>query len=147
MHSDRTAAPIRRVTGLGAPLSVELRLPQTDVPLLRSEVLRHLERHEQRRPSIATDRGADLERWEAEHRTWQEMLHGLDGGEPVIELLWPTAYTAPVLRGAINAARREVEAASPDAPTPQALAALESARAILDAFLAVDNGGLQDLDL
>ena len=56
MHPDRSGPPnVRacspgRVIGLGAPVTVVIRAPRTDVPLLREEVGRQLEEHDQSEP-------------------------------------------------------------------------------------------------
>ena len=61
-----------------------------------------------------------------------------------MELIWPTAYAAPVLRGAVAAAEAAVSAVASHA---SARAALESAKTTLSDFLAVDNGGLAEVNL
>ena len=73
------------------------------------------------------------------------MLVDLEGeADADLHLLWPTAYAAPVLRAAVAVACAEAD----DAPdNAAARSALESAEATLCAFYAVDNGGLQEVDL
>ena len=65
-----------------------------------------------------------------------------------VALVWPTAYAAPVLHGAVAAAEAAVKTAPRGTATRQSLgAALESARVTLSDFLAVDNGGLAEVNL
>ena len=147
MQSDRIGPPdavafsSRRVVGLGAPLTVIIRAPRGDIPLLRTEVNRLQEEHGRQRP----DGHSDQEQWVAEQAAWLDMLRQLDDDrDPEVELTWPTAYAAPVLRGAVASAQRAAQAAPQDV---QAHRRLESATATLGDFLAVDNGGLARVNL
>ena len=160
MHTDRTGPPdphalqwlSDRVIGLGAPLTVALRLPRSDAPLLREQVLAQINEHDRQQPLVRSHMTrreiAALEQWQGEHQAWKDMLHGLDSDEGVIELMWPSAYAAPVLNAATAAALAAVVEGAPDAPRlQQRVADLESARATLRAFRAVDNGGLDEVNL
>ena len=141
MHPDRTEpedprAP-ERVVGLGAPTTVRLRLPRADAPLLRGEIRAQMERH------IDEDDGS--EQWRAERAAWQDMLRGLDVSEHEnVDVLWPSAYAAPVLYGAVVTAQAAVTATPND---PNAAAIRDSARLTLTAFLEIDNGGLDEVNL
>ena len=150
MHPDRSGPPNARawspgrVIGLGAPVTVVIRAPRTDVPLLRDEVGRRLEEHDRSEPIVGLHRlraGDEHDEWRAQRAAWTDMLRQLgDERGADVELVWPTAYAAPVLRGAVAAA----EAAPRGTGTR---AALESARVTLSDFLAVDNGGLAAVNL
>jgi hypothetical protein len=80
------------------------------------------------------------------------MLAALDeDGDTGTVVLWPTAYAAPVLRGALNNALDGIVAASRDDDgLPSLAAAIYAAQALLAtlrAFLAIDHGGLQEVAL
>ena len=77
------------------------------------------------------------------------MLDQLDDlGSADVELVWPTTYAAPVLRGAVAAAEAALKAGPQGTATRASLrATLESARVTLSDFLAVDNGGLAEVHL
>lgn len=141
MQVDRTGPPDRRaperVVGLGAPTTVRLRLPRADAPLLRNEIHAQMERH--------ADENDGSEQWLAEHAAWQGMLRGLDlNDHEDIDVLWPSAYAAPVLYGAVISAQATVTATPND---PEAAAIRDSARRTLTAFLEIDNGGLDEVNL
>jgi hypothetical protein len=157
MHSDRIGLPDRRalsslsdrVIGLGAPVSVLIRPDPCEEPLLRAELSDRIAQHEAERPQVGDEpEGADLDTlqdWEAEHRAWQAMLDGVRAPDRLdVELLWPSPYAAPVLRGVAAAAAATYDKAPSDVGAARAL---ESARATLRAFLAVDNGGLEEVSL
>ena len=158
MHPDRSGLPNARawspgrVIGLGAPVTVVIRAPRTDVPLLRGEVTRRLNEHDRNEPVIELHRRRardDHEEWRAQRTAWTDMLGQLDDERDAdVALVWPTAYAAPVLHGAVATAEAAVRTAPRGTATRQALgAALESARVTLSDFLAVDNGGLAEVHL
>jgi hypothetical protein len=145
----------QRVIGLGAPVSVLICLAPCETPFLRAQVREHLAGHAQH-PRVLTptlsEGSNDREQHSAERRVWEEMLAALDeGGDAGTEVLWPTAYAAPVLRAALDDALDAVAAASRDDDRlPSLAAAIYAAQtllATLRAFLAIDNGGLQQVAL
>ena len=158
MHPDRSGPPNARawspgrVIGLGAPVTVVIRAPRSDVPLLRGEVTRRLNEHDRNEPVIELHRRRardDHDEWRAQRTAWTDMLGQIDDERDAdVALVWPTAYAAPVLHGAVVAAEAAVKTAPRGTATRQALgAALESARVTLSDFLAVDNGGLAEVYL
>ena len=146
-----------RVVGLGAPISVVIRPATCELPLLRARVQRELDEHRRERPDLGPKQTVrelvdvvELEHWEREHAEWERMLSSLDGDGPR-ELLWPTAYAAPVLRGTLEDALATIRDPRMQADGLPALAtALHTASKCLATcrgFDAVDNGGLQDVRL
>ena len=146
-----------RVVGLGAPVSVLLRPANCEVPLLAARVQRELDQHRRERPDLGPKETVrelmdvvELEHWEREHAEWERMLSCLDGDGP-LELLWATAYAAPVLRGRLEDALATIRDPRVQADGLSVLAAaLRAASECLAtrcAFDAVDNGGLQDVRL
>jgi hypothetical protein len=123
-----------RVTGLGAPISVLIRLAPYEAPLLRSQLLNGPLSHDGD-PSVI-----------------EEMLAGLehDGGTE-LTVLWPSAYAAIVLRGALADALDGVVSAERDdaclCSLAGSLSAAQAALTTLRAFLEIDNGGLQQVAL
>jgi hypothetical protein len=133
-------------------VTVFIRAPRTDVPLLREEIGRRLEEHDQREPVIELHgrRARDEhDEWRAQRTAWTDMLGQLDDERGAdVELVWPTAYAAPVLHGAVAAAGAAVKAGPQGTATRASLgAALQSARVTLSDFLAVDNGGLAEVNV
>jgi hypothetical protein len=160
MHPDRIAPTCRyasapsecanaaRVVGLGAPVSVRIRLEPSERPALRRQITRHMPPAPPcdgvRIPPIDDDPQAPA---------WREMLAELDkarDGAPIV-VLWPTALATPALRGALTAILDAIADSPRGAGDLTALAdRLATATALLDtlrAVLAVDHGGLQDVDL
>lgn len=140
-----------RVVGLGAPLSVRIRVRSCEIPLLRAQVIRSLE---QARPPL---HAADDERpatGGGSVRVWEEMLDqlaDLQVSDACLEVLWPTAYASPVLRAALDDALDAVaHAATQNRDLDSLAAVLLAAHAALDtlrAFVAVDFGGLDEVAL
>ena len=158
MHPDRSGPPNDRawspgrVVGLGAPVTVVIRAPRTDVPLLRGEITRRLDEHDRNEPVVELHRRRAREEhdeWRAQRTAWTDMLGQLDDERDAeVELVWPTAYAAPVLHGVVAAAEAAVKTVPRGAAARQALeSALESALVTLSDFLAVDNGGLAEVNL
>jgi hypothetical protein len=169
MHPDRSGPPVLRVcclkeaptrphaactdvaapvVGLGAPVSVRIRLTPGEIPLLRGEILKRL--HARTRPTSAR-REHQHDGFADNELAWCEMLAQLDGGEAAEEIyvLWPTAYADLALRDALTQALIGVLRA-PDGGLPQlgeALATAQALLATLTAFHDIDRGGLQDVDL
>jgi hypothetical protein len=137
-----------RVLGLGAPLSVLIRPSSREVPMLRRELHAQMARHAHERPRLGT---SDAGEWSGERRVWEAMLAGVeDDADTSIELIWPTAYVHPVLFGALREAAALVTAPSTPAQVgsfAEALKTAEACYATWQAFLAIDNGGLQDVVL
>jgi hypothetical protein len=141
-----------KVVGLGAPISVLLRLEPCEAPLLRARVHAKILEHDSKRPADAPTPWSEAEEWGAQRATLEDMLIGLDDDTATpIEVLWPTAYAYPVLYGALTDAVASVQQqrTEPDA-LPALISALDAARAILATWIAfdgVDGGGLQDVHL
>jgi hypothetical protein len=141
-----------RVVGLGARISVFLRIDPREVPLLRARVLAMIARHDSERPDKILIPGGDTDEWVVRRATLEDMLAGLDGDVAgPVELLWPTTYAYDVLRGAVIDALECLRRSDVQSRALPALAeALEAARACLAtwiAFGAVEGGGLQNVDL
>jgi hypothetical protein len=122
------------------------------VPLLRGEITRRLSAHDRNEPVIELHRRRardEHDEWRAQRTAWTDMLGQLDDERDAdVELIWPTAYAAPVLHGAVAAAEAAVKTAPLGTAARRALrAVLESARVTLSDFLAVDNGGLAEVNL
>jgi hypothetical protein len=123
-----------RVVGLGAPVSVLICLSPREAPLLSAQLLKR-RRDEQHEEAVIDEMLASL---------------SCDIDEERI-VLWPTAYASPILRAALTDAVAGIAAAVPGDDSLASLAdALDTARSVLatlQAFLAVDNGGLDQVAL
>jgi hypothetical protein len=144
------SGPGAHVVGLGAPVSVRIRLAPCEIALLREQIL------PQRRPTPlraihwdATSTPA-LEPQSAEDQAWEQMLVELDAADDEgISVLWPTAYAAPVLHGALADALDSVaHSRHGDVDLASVADALTTAQTLLEtvrAFQTVDRGGLQEV--
>ena len=141
-----------RVVGLGAPLSVRIRLEPCEQAPLR----RHITRRARALPApdiSGTTRPARQEAAPVEAQAWREMLAQLaDSGDvQPVAVLWPTALAVPALRGALADTLGTIESCprgdSDLAALNEALATAFALIQTLRALLAVDNGGLPDLAL
>jgi hypothetical protein len=131
------------VIGLGAPISVQIRLSARQLPGLRTEVQRLLDEARERALEAAAP---DVVAWEA---MLEALVDSDPGGE--IEVLWPTVLALPALQGAAYDALDAVDVPSRgqgelDAAAEQLHLACEAVET-LRSVLAVDRGGLQDVDL
>ncbi|WP_028057956.1 hypothetical protein [Candidatus Solirubrobacter pratensis] len=141
-----------KVLGLGAPISMFLRLDPRELPLLRARVRAKLAQHDSERPEGPLPPGSDSDRWVVLRATLEDMLAGIeDELAGPVELLWPTTYAHEILQGALIDALEPLQRVSIQPDALQALAeVLDTARACLAtwiAFEAVDGGGLQNVDL
>ncbi len=93
----------------------------------------------------------ELDGWLDQRGAWDDMLRGLDESRSTPpELLWPSAHARPVLIGALRDAVAELRHVPTSSDLTSLAKALDTARACLatwDAFQAIDNGGLQDVNL
>jgi hypothetical protein len=140
-----------RVVGLGAPLSVRIRLEPCERAALRRQILNQAAAS----PSDVTPEGAtpapanDTPQTQA----WQEMLVQLEasGDDAPAVVLWPTALATPALRDALTLALAAVaQCPRGDAELAALADTLTTASTLLEtlrALLAVDHGGLQAVDL
>jgi hypothetical protein len=157
-RDDRSPAispcPGARVVGLGGPVSVLIRPEACEAPLLRARLHAELAEHDRKRPEpgplAAAEELEEADEWMAQRGAWEDMLLGLDDNETPTELLWPAAYACPVLIGALRDAVAQLQnlPARPDVPSlAQALDTAHACLATWSAFEAIDNGGLQDVQL
>jgi hypothetical protein len=139
-----------RVVGLGAPVSVRIRLTAIEIPVLRGEIVKRLDAQIQRGDS---QRETKDNAFAGNERAWLEMLAQLDSGRADAEthVLWPTAYADLALRDALIQALIGVRSASSDddglPQLAEALATTQALLATLTAFRDIDRGGLLDVDL
>jgi hypothetical protein len=133
---------------------VLIRPEACEAPLLRARLHAELAEHDQKRPETgppaAEREHEEADEWIAQRATWEDMLLGLDDNEAPTELLWPAAYACPVLIGALRDAVAQLQDLPAHPDVPSLAEALDTARACLatwSAFEAIDNGGLQDVQL
>lgn len=167
MHTDRTgpsptraaADPLvhidaKRVAGLGAPVSVSIRFDACALPALRetlSEQVHPVPELNPPRRKSTTGAPPDL----VQARAWRDMLDQLDDADgedrASVIVLWPTALALPALRSALSRALDTLAQSARDNDAlpalAQTLAMTAELLATLQAVLAVDRGGLQDVAL
>ncbi|HEY6886346.1 MAG TPA: hypothetical protein VI300_01165 [Solirubrobacter sp.] len=148
----RTCAQDARVVGLGAPLSVRIRLEPCERAALRHQILKQVPAISQPHPATSDNLLEHVDD-AAQAQAWREMLAQLDDHAehtPVV-VLWPTALATPALRGALNDALAAVadRAYADDGHAALAHALMTAATLLetLRALLAVDHGGLSEVDL
>ena len=133
-----------RVVGLGAPLSVRIRLGANEQAALRQQIITQS-------PASAGDtRTASADAPQAQ--AWREMLASLEPDSDVpLVVLWPTALATPALRGALTGSLAAIAGCPRGDADLAALAdTLRTATSLLEtlrALLAVDHGGLSEVDL
>jgi hypothetical protein len=136
-----------KVVGLGAPISVKMRLQPSEVPRLQTQLRNELTVRELHRPESHSTTAA-LE-WTADRQILQDMLRSLDAngdGAGSIEVCWPTSVAHSVLRNALvdalaDLGRRNVDRCGLD-ELGEALDAALACFGTWVAFEAVDLGGL-----
>jgi hypothetical protein len=137
----------RKVVGLGAPISVLVRLEPCEFPALRGSLVAALEIHAR---ACLEARGAGVDRRDdraTERQALVDMLASLHGAaSSSIEVCWPPPLAHGILRGALLDALASLSRCDVTRTALEELGqALETARACFatwSAFEAVDHGGL-----
>jgi hypothetical protein len=135
---------VSRVIGLGAPVSVQIRLRACEVPRLKAQVERLLD--EARRSTSCAMKPS-----EPQVLAWEAMLDQLNGPWPdgEISVLWPSALAGCALREAAHDSLDAIDVPGDGTRELERVRRLvDEAAAALDtllAFLAVDGGGLQEV--
>jgi hypothetical protein len=112
-------------------------LERAEVPLLRDVLRAELDLHAGRRRD-----GSEVDDWEAEQQTLQDMLRSLDANHDRVEVSWPTEFAHGVFRRALLTATEHVgRCATPsNEQLSRARAVLAAVRATWQAFERVDWG-------
>jgi len=147
-----------KVVGLGAPVSVRIRLEACEVQLIADALLEQIvidetTQAEARAGLIGEDPHdqARRDRLDELRRMLKEIERERGGPPEAFEVVWPTVLAHDVLQGAFGqAAERLRETLTHREDTTVMRDALNVLAALLDtceAFRAVDSGGLQDVAL
>jgi hypothetical protein len=138
-----------KVVGLGAPISVRIRLQPGEIRIIRPQLLARIAERDRE------DSDHDLSEQDPSGRVHRDaldaMLRELDANADAsagVEVLWPTSLAHDILHAALDEALARLPRASVDRSLPAIGQALDTACACLEtwmAFTTVDRDGLQDV--
>jgi hypothetical protein len=137
-----------RVIGLGAPLSVQIRVSACELPRLRAQVERLLDEARTSTSSAGIPPSAAPD---SEVLAWEAMLDQLidPAAQDEISVLWPSGLALSALREAAHDALDAIDVPGRGARELNCVrTVVREASAALDtlmAFIAVDGGGLQEI--